>query len=149
MNVDVAKKWAEELRFTPSGQTYGVLREDDSYCVLGVLCELYRRENGGEWERKPGGQVGFRLPDDATGSDNMPRVWTSTAPEPVLQWAGLSRTPQHCLAPALNVYPVLCDEAKADCPNGTCYASLTEANDEYGISFVNFAELIEQQAESL
>jgi hypothetical protein len=59
MNKDVAKKWVDALRSGEYRQARAVLRDGDSFCCLGVLCDLYRLEHGGEWK-----QYGaFMLPD--------------------------------------------------------------------------------------
>ena len=54
MNREVKAKWLAALRSGDYQQTTDVLRtvEPDgafSYCCLGVLCDLYRIESGGEW----------------------------------------------------------------------------------------------------
>lgn len=52
LKPDVAAKLVALLR-TPEfkdHQTMGYLRRGDCYCILGVICELYRRETGvGGW----------------------------------------------------------------------------------------------------
>lgn len=41
MNTDIAQRWADALRSGDYAQGRGVLRgSDDTYCCLGVLCEL-------------------------------------------------------------------------------------------------------------
>lgn len=142
MNSEVAKKWATALRTGEYGQTYGRLREtiDDcdepSYCVLGVLCEVHRMETGaGAWKPEHGDVGDWKYLDEH-----------GALPSIVQEWAGLDhdRTPIK-----VDLYSVLGDEAKADRPDGKCMASLEEANDEYGLSFEEFADLIEAQAERL
>jgi len=142
MNPEVAKKWAAELRSGRYGQTYGRLREtindcdEPSYCVLGVLCEVHRMETGaGAW-----------VPDTGNVGDWKYLDNHGELPGAVQEWAGLGRD---CSPIAVDLYPVLCDEAKAGCPDGKYMAGLVEANDEYGISFEKFADLIEAQAERL
>lgn len=87
MNPEVKNKWTDALRSGEFKQGSQVLCFEGveaypEYCYLGVLCEIYRRENGGEWERRgdamfrgihfvePGGQAGEVMP-----------------PMPVLEWA--------------------------------------------------------------
>jgi len=44
------EKWVEALESGEFEQTQGALRAGDSYCCLGVACEVYRRETGrGRW----------------------------------------------------------------------------------------------------
>ena len=56
MNSEIAKKWVTALRTkkingAPISQAKGALHPTAyGYCCLGVLCELYRLENGGEWD---------------------------------------------------------------------------------------------------
>jgi hypothetical protein len=75
VKADVKKEWVAALRSGEFEQAKGSLRDDDGYCCLGVLCELYRRKKGGEWKRKRGcfeylGMVGL-------------------LPSMVVAWAGL------------------------------------------------------------
>lgn len=56
---DNARKWIAALRSGEFRQGRGQLRRDNSYCCLGVACELYRRENGGEWRHLGNGRFSF------------------------------------------------------------------------------------------
>jgi len=152
MNVTVAKKWAAELRSTLSGQTTGRLRETvedcphPAFCVMGVLCDLYMRERGGEWkEHTVRNEAGAVVDRQWTCGDELicGDGYHSIAPPEVLKWAGLRSCPQ------INVYPVLTEAARRDCVEPACYADFMEANDQYGVSFEQFADLIEQQAHRL
>lgn len=49
MNPEVKEKWLKALRSGEYIQARAALRNKDSYCCLGVLCDLYRKEVGGEW----------------------------------------------------------------------------------------------------
>lgn len=83
MNEAVKKKWLEALRNGEFAQGRGRLRDGDTYCCLGVLCELYRRDNPeyGHWfEREPGRYV-FRVPHTGYSATLLPA--------PVKHWAGL------------------------------------------------------------
>lgn len=147
MKVDVAKKWANELRTTRSGQTTGRLRETvedcphPAFCVLGVLCDLYLREKGEQWQEK--------VAHDPSTGEVLETRWLcgdspdSIPPLAVLKWAGLRCDSQ------INVYPALSPQAQHDCEGTLCYANFTEANDEYGVTFEQFADLIESQATRL
>lgn len=51
---DNARKWVEALRSGEYQQATEALRSGDNtrgyrYCCLGVACDLYRQEVGGEW----------------------------------------------------------------------------------------------------
>lgn len=49
MKKELKKKWVEALRSGKYSQGKNYLRKGDSYCCLGVLCEVA----GLEWERIP------------------------------------------------------------------------------------------------
>ncbi len=53
MNKAVVKKWIKALRSGDYKQSRGWIRCEDTYCVLGVLCDLHIKEfdnSFGEWE---------------------------------------------------------------------------------------------------
>jgi hypothetical protein len=76
VNADVKKEWVAALRSGEFEQAKGSLKDDDGYCCLGVLCELYRRKFGGRWERNIGG-----------GFEYLGMV--GLLPSMVVVWAGL------------------------------------------------------------
>lgn len=49
MNPQVKEKWVEALRSGKYVQGVGVLRKQDTYCCLGVLCDLYLKEHPEPW----------------------------------------------------------------------------------------------------
>lgn len=49
MNGEVKAKWIAALRSGEYEQGRNFLREEGSYCCLGVLCELHAKETGNEW----------------------------------------------------------------------------------------------------
>lgn len=52
MKLEIKEKWVAALRSGEYKQGKSMLRVDDSYCCLGVLCELHRQANVGyEWRR--------------------------------------------------------------------------------------------------
>lgn len=72
MNPEIKKKWCEALRSGDYKQCCsGQLRDNKSYCCLGVLCDIYSKETGTEWEDM----------EYLTGCFGLP--------EQVQQWAGL------------------------------------------------------------
>jgi hypothetical protein len=94
MNEDVKTKWLVALESDEFRQGKSRLRQvDDTYCCLGVLCELYRRETGkGEWEVKEDYYRG--TPELFYHFSVGEQFATSTfLPNEVRQWAGL-RTAQ-------------------------------------------------------
>jgi hypothetical protein len=51
MNTEIAKQWIEALRSDKFKQTDGCLTNSiGGYCCLGVLCELYNRKYGTEFD---------------------------------------------------------------------------------------------------
>ncbi len=49
MNSVVKEKWVKALRGGEYKQGQKRLRRDDTFCCLGVLCDLYIKEKGLEW----------------------------------------------------------------------------------------------------
>lgn len=63
MNKENAAKWVAALRSGEYTQAEGRLRAGDSFCCLGVLCDLYARENPDcKWMQ----DGSFDVPDDCT-----------------------------------------------------------------------------------
>ena len=53
MKKRVKKLWVEALRSGGYKQGRKRLRYGDTYCCLGVLCDLYRKETGeGKWNKQ-------------------------------------------------------------------------------------------------
>lgn len=53
MNADIKQRWVEALRSGQYKQGSGCLKVNNSYCCLGVLCELHRQDFPGEkWQRE-------------------------------------------------------------------------------------------------
>ena len=50
MNPQIKQKWVDALRSGDYQQTKGRLRKEDEFCCLGVLCDLYGKENNVEWQ---------------------------------------------------------------------------------------------------
>ena len=72
MNPRVKKLWLEALRSGAYTQGRHQLRSGNSYCCLGVLCDLHSKETGTSWE-------GERYIEELNGT-----------PRTVADWAGLS-----------------------------------------------------------
>lgn len=50
MNEKIKEKWLDALRSDAYVQGKHFLRTDDCFCCLGVLCDLYSKETGHNWE---------------------------------------------------------------------------------------------------
>jgi hypothetical protein len=56
MNQRIKTKWINSLRSGEYKQGTGRLRRDDEkFCCLGVLCDLYAKENNLSWQHLSGG----------------------------------------------------------------------------------------------
>jgi len=49
MNPQIKQKWLNALRSGDYQQGRNYLRTDNGFCCLGVLCDLYGKENNVEW----------------------------------------------------------------------------------------------------
>lgn len=50
MNPQIKQKWVDALRSGDYKQTQRHLHDENGFCCLGVLCDLYIKENNVEWE---------------------------------------------------------------------------------------------------
>ena len=53
MNSTIKKKWVDALRSGEYEQATGTLKDNNGFCCLGVLCDLYLKENNKEWVHHP------------------------------------------------------------------------------------------------
>lgn len=76
------EKWVAALRSGEYAQGRGLLRSEDGYCCLGVLCDVFMKETGeGEWaDPLENGDLYFRLDNESEGY---------FPPQRVYEWAGL------------------------------------------------------------
>lgn len=81
MDKHVAERWVQALRSGKYMQGQRELHPDsESYCCLGVLCDLYRQEQGkGEWNGR-----NFRAPNE-----DITEIKTAVLPQIVAEWAGI------------------------------------------------------------
>lgn len=95
------EKWVAALRSGDYTQAQDALRrtiEDENgsrvgYCCLGVLCNLYIKDNpGAEWVDSD---------DGATFVVNATYFDTNYLPSPVMEWAGLDETDPHVRVPTV------------------------------------------------
>ena len=80
MNKTVIRKWAEALESGEYMQGYGQLYDGETYCCLGVLCQLHMQETGEVWEEDEDGMHCY------LGHANY-------LPATVANWAGLEMVP--------------------------------------------------------
>lgn len=69
MNQRIKSLWVEKLRSGEYEQGRHQLKSGNKFCCLGVLCNIYLKENGKEWDIEENGWSGFLLlPPDV-------RIW--------------------------------------------------------------------------
>jgi len=78
MKKHVKKLWLRWLRDPSHKQAHGMLRDKNSFCCLGGLCEVFRTETGQTWGKQRAGHK------HATFFGNP-----FTLPDEVMAWAGL------------------------------------------------------------
>lgn len=138
MNQRVKLKWVKALRSGEFTQTTEKLRtatrKEHSYCCLGVLCELHRRE------KAPTRRWGCTQEGQATYLTHYAGL-----PAEVVKWAGLK--PSHTEKMSTDCWP---DPRNADKPAftvhaGARYGTLDHLNDTNHLSFSEIADVIESQ----
>lgn len=77
MNKEIKELWVKALSHYKQGKSF--LREGDTYCCLGVLCDLFSKESGIPWK------------EDAIGREGVYSFMGSNSylPEKVREWADL------------------------------------------------------------
>lgn len=124
MKKEIKDKWVEALRSGKYKQGSGQLRQDDCFCCLGVLCDIYiKTTNTGKWEPilNSEGQFVFSV--------NKAESETGVLTESVSSWSGLGE--EKSGNPSIKI-------------NGVFHSTLASLNDN-GISFKKIADLIEKQ----
>jgi hypothetical protein len=78
MNPQIKQKWVDALRSGDYKQTQHRLHNEYGFCCLGVLCDLYGKENNVEWEiNEDSGKYMFQ---DKVG----------VLPFSVIKWSGIA-----------------------------------------------------------
>ena len=127
-----AQAWVRALRSGEYKQGIGVLRRNDTYCCLGVACDLYMKaENKGAWIQPSNERANsyFVVGDDAKDG---------TLPKAVVEWLGLEKGNNR--VEYRDIYAPKLFFGK--------YQSLLGANDG-GMSFNAIANAIETHAKGL
>ncbi len=120
-----AKKWVTALRSGKYSQGRGMLRKEDTFCCLGVACDLYARETGaGLWKATNTYMVrsSFVLGEERANE---------YLPPAVQEWLGLAT-----------------GQGEYDGNIEPLSHSLSHRNDD-GASFGEIADIIESQPEGL
>lgn len=92
MNKEIKEKWITALESGEYLKGDNALRVDNTYCCLGVLCDLYRKENNKvEWKKASGPNI-VKLNNvsrcDVFGMGGIDDSW-GVLPEIVKNWAEL------------------------------------------------------------
>jgi hypothetical protein len=98
MNQDIKRQWVTALRSGEYAQTRGNLRDQNGFCALGVLCDVYASQGGGPRDWHWGGWDSKNSCFPFEGQGLRRRV---TVPKPVLDEICLSRSSRHFVT-ALN-----------------------------------------------
>lgn len=114
MKKKIKDQWLEALRSGDYEQGEEYLHYDDKFCCLGVLCDIYIKENpeSEDWD-----------------GDAEPTFYGNayTLPQEVLSWSGLEH--ENPKVPHLDKLDTI---------------SLSHLNDDYHLSFEKIADLIEK-----
>jgi len=116
VNKEAIEEWVEALRSGQYEQGVHHLRnKDETYCCLGVVCDLFKEEVGGEWKEE----------------DNMRNNYTFNIPKSKISYYGDEYMPDTVVK-----YLGLDEDFLND--------TLTEMNDS-GRSFEEIADKIEKE----
>lgn len=121
VNAENIKKWVAALRSGEYKQGLAALRIGDTFCCLGVACDLFAKA-------KPSPENVWELGRQFHGSEQI-------MSDDVADWLGLQGE-DRC-----NPYMLLPQSGPGELINS---APLAKINDE-GVSFAGIADLIEQQ----
>lgn len=118
MKPEIKAQWLEALRSGKYAQTKAALQTAEGFCCLGVLCDLYSKETGTEWEPPRGDNGKFKVMLGSSGG----------LPGEVMKWSGV-----------LNRYGALPEWFPKDRDD---YNFLANLNDS-GMPFNQIADIIE------
>ena len=130
MNTEVKQKWIDALRSGKYDQGSEKLRSVNGYCCLGVLCDLYSKEQGTEWEFRGLRETNLQPQDYWYFEDQ-----SEFLPDSVKEWAGL---------PVGNP-SVRVDVTEEDDENDWFYNDEIANLNDSGYTFNELSNLIEQQ----
>lgn len=134
MNLEVKSKWVQALRSGEYKQGTHVLKHDNAYCCLGVLCDLYSKEHDAS------GFNGENVYEGGTRFMDEEGDYSSYMPTPsVSKWAGLDKG---WVVPRTAVSPHLIKRLPAWYTDGSLGLQLL--NDSLGATFDEIADLIEK-----
>lgn len=133
---DFVKKWVKELRSGKYEQSKGHLNKDGKFCCLGIACDIMHKEKRLAIQKQGG--ITYYYGDN----QSKRHMYGDTFPPSVALEVGAS-------IERPDLYPCT--------PNNPCYSSnpsvtykgervmLSKLNDEYNLTFLEIADLIEGQ----
>lgn len=137
MNPEIKQKWVNALRSGEYEQGDGKLYSGKGYCCLGVLCDLYSKENNLKWEFR--GDDVIKTEDEIVPSQLQKCDYfyfddeSEFLPNSVQEWAELSVN-----NPQVKV------ELEDDEDELHYFDEIANLND-HGYSFTQLANIIEEQ----
>lgn len=119
MKKDIMGKWVAALRSGEFNQARGRLRTDTGFCCLGVLCEIFRRENPhlAQWNE----QLRFEI----NTSNVKKKIHDDKLPDVVISWAHMNTA------------------------SGTLGSTSLGMRNDDGVNFEDIADIIEKTWEEL
>jgi hypothetical protein len=116
MDARVKQLWLNALRSGEYTQAQGVLRSNNGYCCLGVLCDLYIKEHNLAWNYDPV-ELEYSIGNDL-----------GTLPNSVMNWASVEDS-----SPTVKLTPY------------TSPIALAKLNDDLEWNFTQIADVIERE----
>ena len=136
MNIEIKARWISALRSGAYKQGHHTLHsEDNCFCALGVLCDLYAQDFGIKWETHQtlmGNHSHFvtvmALPHELM---NFEKFYSVAVPQsPIANWASMQANPW--------LYVNTKEGVRSE-------YHMSEINDKLELSFAEIADLIEEQ----
>lgn len=121
MNPEIKEKWLAWLRDPNNTQTVGCLKDDQGYCCLGGLTDVYIKEHEIDW-KLDSLEGSFGLPDPHQNQD----LEVGVLPSFVMKWAGFD-----------SQNPFVMFKGHRE--------SISRLNDDYEQTFADIADVIEEQ----
>ena len=125
MKQEIKEKWVAALRSGEYRQTRSTLRDEKGFCCLGVLTDLYLKENNKEWVLI---NTHYSFDDE-----NL------LLPQQVQEWADIDMDPRLSHKKVSNAIRIILEGYQSSPP-----PTLAVLND-YGVPFKEIADVIENQ----
>ena len=136
MNIEIKTRWISALRSGAYKQGKHTLHsEDNCFCALGVLCDLYAQEKGFKWVQHQtlmGSDSHFVTVMALAHKFNNGELFYSVAvpQSPIADWAAIQSNPW--------VHVTTKEGVRRE-------YHMSEVNDKLELSFAEIADLIEEQ----